>query len=130
MSTTPKIHRTTHTPTPWQVEPHSDTDEIVNVVSEYEVQPDGIKRANWIAELDAQIDFDSDVDEQLAVVNANAAFIVRACNAHDDLVDALKEALRYLDDGDPETEFVKSFETGRSVSITRLRAAIAKAEGK
>lgn len=50
---------------------------------------------------------------------ANAAFIVRACNSHDDLVAALEQMTahyEHLDDGDG--------------SIQQARAAIAKAKGE
>lgn len=108
MSTTPESNRTTPDYTlPWHLGPHYHTDIY--------------SRNGFVAETRPM---------QTPYAEANAEFIVRACNAYDDLLEALKEALRYLDDGDPETDFIKSFETGRSVSITRLRAALAKAEGR
>lgn len=105
-----------HTPGPWSVEPHSDTDEVINVVSEYEVRPDGIKVANWICELDAQLDCDVDTDEQLARMNADAHLIAAA----PDLLAACRE-------------FVRKCETGQASSVrsyAQMQAAIAKAEGR
>lgn len=50
----------------------------------------------------------------------NGEFIVRACNAHDELVAALRESFNYFDmSGSPE----------QSAAEERFRALIAKAEG-
>ncbi len=51
------------------------------------------------------------------VTKANAAFIVRAVNAHDELVAALEEALEAL-----------MFTNARSTAATNARAALAKAK--
>ncbi len=114
----------TFTPGPWMVEPHSDTDEVINVVSEYEVLPDGKKRAHWIAELDAQIDFDSDVDVQLDRVNANAHLIASAPS----LYEALKAMVGAVDDlGD----FSGSYSlVPLAAALDQARTALAKAEGR
>jgi hypothetical protein len=53
---------------------------------------------------------------------ANAAFIVRACNAHEDLVAALSELVELLEDNQPDWYLKKHF--------NHARAALAKAEGK
>jgi hypothetical protein len=55
---------------------------------------------------------------------ANATFIVRAVNAYDDLLAALKAALRALES--PEAQRSIAFKSERE----QLKAAIAKAEGK
>jgi hypothetical protein len=62
---------------PWRVAPRSSDDEIANVVSDYEVIPNGA-RANWIAELDASLDFDSHREDDIAQMVANAEFIAHA----------------------------------------------------
>jgi hypothetical protein len=54
---------------------------------------------------------------------ANAAFIVTACNSHDELLEACKEALKQLSErGHLYHE--------EQLAITKLEKAIAKAEGK
>jgi hypothetical protein len=54
---------------------------------------------------------------------ANARFIVKACNAHDDLVDALKEVIRLYGAEIEDSEF--------AVAAWRVAsAAIAKLEGE
>lgn len=50
---------------------------------------------------------------------ANAAFIVRACNAHDEMVAALEKSLTYVQ-SDPAVYFLTE----------QIRAALAKAEAK
>lgn len=65
------------TPGDWEVAPHSDSDEVLNVVEGYEKVSNGA-RANWIAECDAQLDFDSDRDAQLELNASNAEFIAAA----------------------------------------------------
>ncbi len=72
------------TPGPWSIAPCSDRQEYRDVVSEYEIRPDGTQQANWIAQCDIQ------EGDQAAQNEANAELIVRAVNAHDDLVAALK----------------------------------------
>jgi hypothetical protein len=57
------------------------------------------------------------------VSDANAAFIVRAVNAHDDLVSALKSARTQL-------EIAEQIISGESFNDTQINSAIAKAEGK
>ena len=52
--------------------------------------------------------------------DADAAFIVRAVNAHDDLVAALQEALPYLDE-------LYKLNTYAGVTALKMRAAITKA---
>lgn len=55
------------------------------------------------------------------VERANAAFIVRAVNAHDDLVAALKAAKS-------ELEAYEQAATGETYNSTQINAALAKAE--
>lgn len=54
---------------------------------------------------------------------ANAAFIVRACNAHDDLLEACKEAAEWLESG-------ANGDAWALAPAKTLRAAIARAEGR
>lgn len=87
---------TKQTPTPWRVEKN---DQGANFIRGD--NGDGVALANCIP-----------------ASSTNAAFIVRACNAHDDLLASLKEI---------------SDELGYTFPLDikgRMRAAIAKAEGR
>ena len=68
-----------HTPTPWRVDP-VDGDLIIADID------GGIVAEVW----------GGDGERSAEAVEANAAFIVRACNAHDGFVAALKLALDAL----------------------------------
>lgn len=60
---------------------------------------------------------------------ANATFIVTACNAHDDLVAALSEAVRLLQRTDMDMERgERTNPTSIDVCLTRARAALAKVQ--
>ena len=61
------------------------------------------------------------------IAQANAEFIVRACNAHDDLLEALEACERALD----EAYFAEPDGCGclACESLRKARAAIAKAKG-
>ena len=63
---------------------------------------------------------------------ANAAFIVRACNSHDELLEALKGLLLEVTGAHSGTSsiFAEELKSGRSFHIAVARAAIAKAEGQ
>lgn len=69
---------TKHTPGPWGIAPHSDGDEVLSVVADYQDLGNGQSRAHWIAECDASIDFGDDVDAALQVNEANARLIATA----------------------------------------------------
>ena len=64
----------------------------------------------------------------------DAAFIVRACNAHDDLLAACKAALQYIEDNDLDTcgcepaDYSVGILGSGLCSVCQLRAAIAAAE--
>lgn len=109
------------TPGPWTIAPCSDTDETRDIVSEYEQHADGIKQANWIAELDAQIDSDSDAEAQMATLDANAHLIAAA----PDLYAALKALADDYDQllGDGVTE------SNQPDILRQARLALAKADG-
>jgi len=66
---------------------------------------------------------------QGSIANANAAFIVRAVNAHQELLDAAKEALEKLELID-QINFDETGEEMPSPETEQLRQAIAKAEAK
>jgi hypothetical protein len=91
---------------PWEVAPHSDTDEVLNVVAGYREEiRDGrtIKVANWIAECDASIDFASDVEAELTRNAANARLIAAAPHLYVALADLVniidKAGLLHLSNG-------------------------------
>ncbi len=73
-----------HTPTPWTIEISSSEDELLIFSAE-----------NCVASVPIWHDGDDD-DTLRDLSHANAAFIVRACNAHDNLVTTLKLALEAL----------------------------------
>lgn len=58
---------------------------------------------------------------------ANAEFIVRACNAHQNLLEALTLAIRYLEHPDVQA---LPFALPASVPLEKARAAVAMAKGK
>jgi hypothetical protein len=93
-----------HTPTPWQVEG-----------SIYEHMAAGIRGGS---------------NRAIAQVwkgprgHANAEFIVRACNAHDDLVAALKAIVDHN-----EASYSSEFELF-ATHVREAKKALAKAEGK
>lgn len=95
-----------HTPTPW----HLHDMEMATVCG-----PDNL----FIALCEA-------VSRRHMEGKENAAFIVRAVNAHDDLAAALKETLRALEVADP----AGSMGSNSSLSKQVARAALAKAEGR
>lgn len=53
---------------------------------------------------------------------ANAAYIVRACNAHDGLVEALRDLITWFEDDHPASH------DGMVESLTKARAALRAAE--
>lgn len=56
---------------------------------------------------------------------ANAAFIVRACNSHDELVEALKQVMGWISNWSPNFETDEDWQT---VAKPQILSAIAKAE--
>jgi hypothetical protein len=99
-----------HTPGPWKVF--------------------GVRRNQYLAVIDSIPDQDGKVIANcichVAMTNpdaqANAEFIVRACNAHDDLLEACEQALICIEQD--EHTHGRNFGAGNV-----LRAAIAKAKG-
>ena len=95
-----------HTPTPWITEPHGDTTALY---SGRDRDHHGLRLMN----LD-----DGDMNFE-----ANAAFIVRACNSHDELVAACKMLIHSIPDDWP-------MPLGYSEVVHQAVNAISKAEGK
>jgi hypothetical protein len=82
-----KTTSSSHTPTPWFVAYREDGTPIIDA----EYQPHGL-----VCELAKQYPQDDGV-RSLDAEQANAAFIVRACNSHAALVEALEEIQRTAD---------------------------------
>lgn len=61
------------------------------------------------------------IKERTGETEANAAFIVQACNCHDELVAALKMLIRFIPDGWP-------MPLGYSQVVAQAETALAKAE--
>lgn len=106
-----------HTPTPWkfsQTHAHTLT----------------IRHADGGGEYVAEIRV-GDTPELLLTDEANARFIVRAVNAHDDLLEALRDLIEWQavehEDGCPEDD---TCSCAAAPIIAKVNAAIAKAEGK
>jgi hypothetical protein len=118
-----------HTPGPWSIAPHSDRDEVLDVVADYkDIVIDGrsVHQAHWIAECDSAIDSAMELDEQetaLDTMRSNASLIAAA----PDLLAALKECAWRLGalalaSGD--------FSEVNAKAIDLANAAITKAEGQ
>lgn len=90
-----------HTPIPWSVD-HNCTSFIIDA--------DGVTVA--------QVEDDAD-----------AEFIVRACNSHDDLLEALKELVKLDDEGEQAFVDMGIQREPEHPSIRKARSAIAKATG-
>lgn len=64
---------------------------------------------------------------KLSITAQDAEFIVRACNAHDGLLDAIYRALPFVE----EAETDPHYKTGAAKQVVNIiRSAIGKAEGK
>ena len=77
-----------HTPTPWKASPYSS---IVGIA--ISAQPDPNKNTVVLAGTMGTFSDDHQVESE-----ANAAFIVRAVNNHEALVDALERCLAFAED--------------------------------
>lgn len=100
-----------HTPTPWNIESDPDVPNAGDKYNRFRIEP-----------RIAEIFYTNDLGK------ANAEFIVRACNAHSELVDALKvlrkEVLNCVNDGSLPCSGILH------PSMERSRLALAKAEAK
>jgi hypothetical protein len=73
----------THTPVPWEIYPDGDRRHVVRAGSVRTVTA-AITQAEWIAELDPDA-----TEESQELTEANASYIVTACNAFPDLLEAV-----------------------------------------
>lgn len=78
-----------HTPTPWQLEQGNEHCKLFSATG-----PTGWK---FIGEIQTGLACDTHYRN-------DAEFILRACNAHDELVDVLETCLAYVDCGSPRSE--------------------------
>jgi hypothetical protein len=109
---------TKHTPTPWTLE--------------WECEDTGIlKDANGehITHINGSRYFDDRQDE---IAHENAAFIVRACNSHDELVKVLGDAVRRLESLDKYIFKITGQQPEETAlgEVTRGKQALAKAKGE
>lgn len=82
-----------HTPTPWKIE--ESCGDIISI--------GGISST-------ASANDDTDLRCWLDVTRSDAEFVVRACNAHEELISALRETLDALyneTDGEKDSEWIK-----------------------
>lgn len=118
-----------HTPTPWRTYTKGQYDLVTSIRTGWAF---GIcsEDKKQVAIIDVPENKDSGFEEQ----QANANFIVTACNAHEDLKAALKEAwmtlaqvdaLKRIDDGSEEG---KNADANRIATMTQIEQALAKAE--
>ncbi len=105
------MSNTKHTPLPWKTF-------IRGRVIEVKPKPFGLPIVGWTG-------FDES-DVPIETHKANARLIVRAVNAHNDLLAACKEARQWLGDAPPDGEGEFYDELRRVLSI--IDAAIAKGE--
>ena len=115
-----------HTPTPWRLQNNGADFETCEIATVYCVE--AIPTEEGIGQSFVYITankpcFEVSEKEQ----TANAAFIVQACNAHDDLVTAVREAL--------DTKINSLYEKGwdddrieKNPAVIKYRAALAKAK--
>lgn len=92
-----------HTPTPWNV-------------NQGRITADGVTVATSYAPSNATVN-------SIALRDANAAFIVRACNAHDELVEILERARGVV-------QMVDDAEGGQIDLLSAIDARLAKARGE
>ena len=110
MTTTSKPART---PGPWKIV-SSRANTAMGAPVENEIHGDGYV----VARLGR---FYTDTQE------ANAAFIVRSCNAHDDLVAALRLAMPIVGGACSDPSISEQTRTARSSAYTKLAAALSRA---
>lgn len=113
---------TKHTPTPWRFDSSENVDSYTKKLYRYvSIAPLEENAHHGMRYLDKTCKLalmPQTSDYELDKINkANAEFIVRACNAHDDLVLLLQLTLDYIS---PETHVLRS----------KIEAALAKARGE
>lgn len=98
-----------HTPGPWHVQP---------IGRQGYIEADGPK---FICDMQADV---CSAPADVAEMEANAAFIVKACNCHEELVGAAEDALQSL------KRLPDRAGAWRVTCIMQLEAALAKAKAK
>ncbi len=101
-----------HTPTPWKVREYKYGKDYTGVIETM----DGI----YLGEMSCTMG-QTKKEDQTPI--ANAAYIIRAVNAHEDLVTALKASIKLMESKDTSWSFHEDI-------FIQMREAIAKAEGK
>lgn len=101
-----------HTPTPWGMA----------------LEKDGSTRVYELHEWSKTYPNDSHIVGE-SVDEADAAFIIKACNAHDELLSALHLARRIITNNVPEY-LVEAWNANRDRHLAQIDAALAKAEGR
>lgn len=109
----------THTPGPWRVKPYLTPDRDDDPMMVYQVIAGDLQER--FDNLPMDENEEQALDEIHAENEANAAFIVRACNTHEDLVKACKATIAHRG---------KDFLDNTIEPYAGLVRAIAKAEGR
>lgn len=105
-----------HTALPWKVVVEDIGDET------FIYAPVGIKGVDGFDVVSYEGGFIPDSEWNLDVIKANAALIVRACNCHDELVEACKMLIHFVPDEWP-------MPLGWIQVVAQAQQAITKAEG-
>jgi hypothetical protein len=117
---------TKHTALPWKVVAEDIGDET------FIYAPVGIKGADGFDVVSYEGGFTPNSEWKLDVIKANADFIIRACNSHDELVEALKAASVFIKNG-IELGFIrmpdKDIPDPAHLVPGMVETALAKAEG-
>lgn len=109
-----------HTPTPWMISPcGAMAPDDVMIVADFGRNENGIQQISTVAKA-------LSIRQTKEVTAANAAFIVRACNAHEELVRMLQVVLM----GPLSIDGGVNLGEARQRMRADILAAIAKAEGK
>ena len=104
-----------HTPVPWR---YVETD---NIIVSDAVRVADVNRSCGTSRLPLSDIVPRSLDVAIEERNANAEFIVKACNAYGDLLEALEAMLHRFDHLDTDA--------GKREACEAARAAIAKAKG-
>jgi hypothetical protein len=130
-----------HSPLPWHTGPTTLVGEVWIYSERYPIaEPIGPGR-EWLAKVknaffrlrgDASPAAWKDTEEirkakYWATMRANAAFIVRACNCHDDLLSALKEIVASIEEWEVSVREIIHVDPKHGMNLTKAKAAIAKA---
>jgi hypothetical protein len=107
-----------HTPIPWYIEGESGNPHEAYIIV-------GDKQGSTIAWTSNSFD-DSSNEEYISEEDtANAQFIIRACNSHDELLEALESVLSFDVD-----EAISAWEDPSQQALAMAHKAIAKAKGE